>query len=212
MTTSSDAKPLAGKVALVTGGSRGIGRAIALELASRGADIAINYFRNHKEARSAQDEIEALGVRCIRITAHLAEAKQVQKLFKAVSDEFGHLDILVNNAASGVQRSAMELEEKHWDWTMNINTKAPWLCAQAAVPLMSEGGRIVNISSLGSNSRVTFSVSNGFDPDWLRSVPGVSDVQRIGNEVVIAGSGPFLAGVPKRRTNLAPTVRHPRGN
>ncbi len=170
MTTSSDVKPFGGKVALVTGGSRGIGRAIALELASRGADIAINYFRNHKEARSAQTEIEALGVRCIRVTAHLAEAAQVRKLFKAVSDEFGHLDILINNAASGVQRSAMELEEKHWDWTMNINTKAPWLCAQAAVPLMSDGGRIVNISSLGSSRVLPLYLSVGVSKAGLEAV------------------------------------------
>jgi enoyl-[acyl-carrier protein] reductase III len=170
MITSNDSKPLAGKVALVTGGSRGIGRAIAIELASRGADVAINYFRNHKEARSTQAEIEALGVRCIRVTAHLAESAQVKKLFKAVSGEFGHLDILINNAASGVQRSAMELEEKHWDWTMNINTKAPWLCTQAAVPLMKEGGRVVNISSLGSGRVLPLYLSVGVSKAGLEAV------------------------------------------
>ena len=155
---------------MVTGGSRGIGRAIVLELASRGADIAINYFRNHKEARSAQAEVEALGVRCIRITAHLAEAAQVKKLFKTVSDEFGHLDILINNAASGVQRSALELEEKHWDWTMNINTKAPWLCTQAAIPLMKDGGRVVNISSLGSGRVLPLYLSVGVSKAGLEAV------------------------------------------
>jgi enoyl-[acyl-carrier protein] reductase III len=170
MTTSQSKKPLAGKVALVTGGSRGIGRAIACELASRGADIIINYFRNHKEARNAQAEIEAIGVRCIRVTAHLAEAVQVQKLFKAVKDEFGHLDILINNAASGVQRSAMELEEKHWDWTMNINTKAPWLCTKEAVPLMSEGGRVVNISSLGAGRVLPYYLSVGVSKAGLEAV------------------------------------------
>jgi enoyl-[acyl-carrier protein] reductase III len=170
MTTSQSNKPLAGKVALVTGGSRGIGRAIACELASRGADIIINYFRNHKEARNAQAEIKALGVRCIRVTAHLAEAAQVQKLFKAVKDEFGHLDILINNAASGVQRSAMELEEKHWDWTMNINTKAPWLCTKEAVPLMSEGGRVVNISSLGAGRVLPYYLSVGVSKAGLEAV------------------------------------------
>ena len=170
MTTSKTFKPLAEKVALITGGSRGIGRAIALELASLGADIAVNYFRNHKEARKTQEEVEALGVRCIRVTAHLAEAAQVEKLFNAVSDEFGHLDILINNAASGVQRSAMELEEKHWDWTMNINTKAPWLCTQAAVPLMKEGGRVVNISSLGSGRVLPLYLSVGVSKAGLEAV------------------------------------------
>ncbi|MDE2802293.1 MAG: enoyl-[acyl-carrier-protein] reductase FabL [Chloroflexota bacterium] len=128
-----------------------MGRAIAHELAALGADIVVSYFRNHAEARAAQQEIEALGVQCLRVAAHLAEPEQVRKLFDAVRDRFGRLDILVNNAASGVNRPGLELEEKHWDWTLNINSKAPWLCTKEAVPLMKEGGRVVNISSLGAN-------------------------------------------------------------
>ena len=170
MTTPEVGKPFTGKIALVTGGSRGIGRSIAIELASRGADIAINYFRNHKEAQSTQSDIEALGVRCLRVSAHLAESAQIQKLFKLVTSEFGHLDILINNAASGVQRPGMELEEKHWDWTMNINTKAPWLCTQAAVPLMKEGGRVVNISSLGASRVLPYYLSVGVSKAGLEAV------------------------------------------
>ena len=150
MTSSQTSKPFAGRVALVTGASRGIGRAIAVELATLGADIVVNYFRNHAEARAAVEEIEALGVQCVRVAAHLGEAEQVRKLMDAVRERFGRLDILVNNAASGVNRPGLELEEKHWDWTLNINTKAPWLCIKEAIPLMSEGGRVVNVSSLGS--------------------------------------------------------------
>lgn len=150
MISSQANKPFAGRVALVTGASRGIGRAIAIELASLGADIVVNYFRNHAEARAAVEEIEALGVQCVRVAAHLGEPEQVRKLMDAVRERFGRLDILVNNAASGVNRPGLELEEKHWDWTLNINTKAPWLCIKEAVPLMGEGGRVVNVSSLGS--------------------------------------------------------------
>ncbi|SVB65628.1 uncharacterized protein METZ01_LOCUS218482 [marine metagenome] len=170
MTTPEVGKPFTGKIALVTGGSRGIGRSIAIELASRGADVAINYFRNHKEAQSTQSDIEALGVRCLRVSAHLAESAQIQKLFKLVTSEFGHLDILINNAASGVQRPGMELDEKHWDWTMNINTKAPWLCTQAAVPLMKEGGRVVNISSLGASRVLPYYLSVGVSKAGLEAV------------------------------------------
>ncbi len=142
---------LSGKVALVTGGSRGIGREICLELARRGADIAFNYFRNHDAARETEAAIEALGVKVLRVRAHLGEVEAIDRLFEAVSGEFGRLDILVNNAASGVMRPSMELEAKHWDWTMNINARAPWLCARSAAELMPEtGGRIVNITSPGS--------------------------------------------------------------
>jgi enoyl-[acyl-carrier protein] reductase III len=143
--------PLTGKVALVTGGSRGIGRAISLELARQGADVIINYARSAQEARATADEIRALGVRCLPLRANLAEPSRIQEMFQRVEKEFGRLDILVNNAASGVQRGALDLELKHWDWTLDINTRAPWLCAKEAARLMPSGGHIVNITSLGSH-------------------------------------------------------------
>ena len=140
----------AGKVALVTGGSRGIGKAIALELGRRGAAIAFNYLRSHDDATQTQREIEGLGVRCLRVKAHLGDPDKIKELFADVANEYGRLDILVNNAATGVQRSAAELKEKHWDWTMAVNAKAPWLCAIEASRLMTDGGSIVNITSEGS--------------------------------------------------------------
>ena len=139
-----------GKVALVTGGSRGIGKAIALELASRGADIAFNYLRGHDSAVEAQREIEDLGVRCLKMKAHLGEKARIEEMFSLVKDEYGRLDFLINNAASGVQRTAAELDEKHWDWTIGINAKAPWLCSIEASKLMDNGGAIVNLTSEGS--------------------------------------------------------------
>ena len=140
-----------GKTALVTGGSRGIGKAIALELAGRGADVAFNYFRSDSAAAETQQEIEALGVRCLRIRSNIADTDKLKSIFATIKDGFGRLDILVNNAASGVQRSAAELTEKHWDWTMNVNAKAAWLCAIEASRLMDKGGSIVNITSQGSS-------------------------------------------------------------
>ena len=142
---------LNGKTALVTGGSRGIGREISLELARRGADIAINYFRNGGPARETKADVESLGRRAVVIKANVAEPQEVSDMFERIGDTFGTLDILVNNAASGVQRPAVDLEPRHWDWTMNINTRGPLLCTKAAVPLMVDhGGRVINISSLGS--------------------------------------------------------------
>ena len=116
----------AGKVAVVTGGSRGIGRAIALELAGQGAHVAFNYLKNHRAARETQSEIEALGVRCLRVRSHLADPDAIASLFAQIGDEFGKIDILVNNAASGVMRPATELDVRHWDWTLDINARAPW--------------------------------------------------------------------------------------
>ena len=159
-----------GKAVLVTGGSRGIGKEIALEFARRGADIAFNYIRSHGAASETQIEIESLGVRCLRVRAHLGDSDKIRQLFAEVAANFGKLDVLVNNAASGVQRSASELEEKHWDWTLNVNAKAPWLCSIEASKLMPNGGSIVNITSQGSQKVLPYYFSVGTSKAALESL------------------------------------------
>ena len=142
---------LSGKVALVTGGSRGIGKAIVLKLASKGADVIINYFRNRQAAEEVAGEAVANGVNVKIIKANVGDAAKVEKMFEAIRQEFGRLDILVNNAASGVARSVLDIDAQAWDWTMNINARAFLLCAQRAAELMNgRGGKIVAVSSLGS--------------------------------------------------------------
>ncbi|MDT8860985.1 enoyl-[acyl-carrier-protein] reductase FabL [Alkalihalobacillus sp. MEB130] len=140
------------KVALVTGSSRGIGRLIALKLAERGYDIVVNYARSKQAALEVAKEIESLGQRAIVVKANVGKPEKIKELFKTIDEEFGRLDILVNNAASGVLRPLMELEESHWDWTMDINSKALLFCAQEAAKRMEKngGGHIVSLSSLGS--------------------------------------------------------------
>ena len=145
------ASSLQGKIALVTGGSRGIGKAIALELGQRGATVIINYLKNHDAAKTAIEELEALGIECTRIKAHVGDEAAIEALVNKVEDQFGRLDILVNNAASGVMLPASELTAKHWDWTMGINARGPWLLSVAAARLMPQGGRIINLSSPGAN-------------------------------------------------------------
>jgi enoyl-[acyl-carrier protein] reductase III len=141
---------LKGKVALITGGSRGIGRAITLKLASEGADVVINYFRRTSQAEATAVEARAKGVRAHIIKANIGEEEKIEALFHEIEVQFGRLDIFISNAASGVARSAMELDTKSWDWTMDINAKAMLLCAQKSLKLMPNGGQIVAISSLGS--------------------------------------------------------------
>jgi enoyl-[acyl-carrier protein] reductase III len=141
---------LKGKIALITGGSRGVGRAITLKLASEGADVIINFFRRRPAAESTAEAARGLAVSAHVIKANLAEPEKIDRMFAEIEERFGRLDILVNNAASGVARPAMELDCDAWDWTMNINARAGLLCAQRAAGMMKDGGVIVSISSLGS--------------------------------------------------------------
>jgi enoyl-[acyl-carrier protein] reductase III len=140
------------KVALITGSSRGIGKATAIRLASLGYDIVINYARSKSAAIETANEIEALGRKVLVVKANVGDVEKIKQMFLQIDEAFGRLDIFVSNAASGVLRPAMELEESHWDWTMNINSKALLFCAQEAAKLMEKngGGKIVSISSLGS--------------------------------------------------------------
>jgi len=141
---------LQGKVALITGGSRGIGRAISLKLASEGADVIINYFRKRSAAELTAQEARDKGVTAHIIKANLGEPEKIGNMFNEIEARFGRLDILISNAATGVARSALDLDTRGWDWTMDVNAKAFLLCAQRAAKLMRNGGKVVTISSLGS--------------------------------------------------------------
>lgn len=141
---------LVGKTALITGGSRGIGKAITLKLASEGADVIINFLRRRSAAEATAEEIRARGVKVHLIKANVGEPEEIDRMFDEIQSHFGRLDIFINNAASGVARAALELDARGWDWTMDINARAFLLCTQRAVKLMPRGGRIVAISSLGA--------------------------------------------------------------
>ncbi|KQL59071.1 MULTISPECIES: enoyl-[acyl-carrier-protein] reductase FabL [Bacillaceae] len=140
------------KVALITGSSRGIGKKIAIKLAQQGYNIVINFARSRSQAEKTAEEIRALGVDVLTIKANVGKQDKIKEMFTEIDERFGRLDVFVNNAASGVLRPLMELEESHWNWTMDINAKALLFCAQEAAKRMevTGGGKIVSLSSLGS--------------------------------------------------------------
>ncbi len=140
------------KTVFVSGSGRGIGRAIALHFAGRGADVVINFFRNRAPAEETAREAEKLGRRALLIKANMGELDELNHVFDEIEKEFGGLDIFIHNAASGYNKPAMEQKPKGWDWTMDINARALLFAAQRAVPLMEKrgGGKIVSLSSAGS--------------------------------------------------------------
>jgi NAD(P)-dependent dehydrogenase (short-subunit alcohol dehydrogenase family) len=147
---------LTGKIALVTGGARNVGKAIAATLADRGAHVLVNYFHSHEQAKQTQRELRARGARVDLLRASVARPEQVDRMFAEIEQRFGRLDILVNNAADGALVPGPEVTDAHLDKALDTNLKGGLRCARAAVPLMRRagGGSIVNISALGGSQLV----------------------------------------------------------
>jgi enoyl-[acyl-carrier protein] reductase III len=162
--------PLANKVALVTGASRGIGRAIALKLAGAGCDVAVLYHNSQDEAEAVCSSVEALGRKSVAVATDVSDPDSVVEAFAAFRQRFERLDIVVSNAATGVLRSALQLTVKHWRRCMETNALALNLLAQQAVALMPDGGRIIALSSLGASRAIPHYAFIGASKAALESV------------------------------------------
>ncbi len=154
MTDISSSLPLSGKVAFVSGGSRGIGRATALKLASAGCDTAILYYNSHEEAEAVCEMIREMGRRAVAVQADVANPSSVAEAFEEFQKEFDRVDFVISNAALGVLKPAMEMSLKHFRRCMETNALALNTLAQNAVPLMTDGGSIVGLTSLGSERAI----------------------------------------------------------
>ena len=143
---------LDGNIALVTGASRGLGRAIAIGFAREGADVVVNYLNNEKAAKETAAEITKLGRRVCLIQADVTSRKDIQRMFKEAENHFNKIDILVNNAGINKRGWFEEITDEDWDLIMETNLKGPFVCSQEIFPIMIKngGGRIINISSVAS--------------------------------------------------------------
>ncbi|WP_449415432.1 SDR family NAD(P)-dependent oxidoreductase [Ochrobactrum teleogrylli] len=140
------------KIALVTGASRGIGRAIAIGMAARGFDVAINDIERQKDAlQEVAQEIQATGRRALTVYADVSNKADVEAMVKKTADAFGRIDAIVNNAGILIASDVEHLKEEHWDSVLDVNAKGTFLVVQAVLPYMKQQkyGRIVNIASIG---------------------------------------------------------------
>jgi 3-oxoacyl-[acyl-carrier protein] reductase len=142
---------LSGKIAIVTGGSRGIGAAIATRLAADGAVVAVNYATHDTEANHVIQKIVQVGGKAIAIRADVSQAEDVHRLFSEVTERFEGLDLLINNAGATHNGPVpiADTTDEIYDWTFAVNTKGTFLCLREAATRMRSGGRIVNLSSTG---------------------------------------------------------------
>jgi acetoacetyl-CoA reductase/3-oxoacyl-[acyl-carrier protein] reductase len=156
-----------GKTALVTGASRGIGRAIAIELAREGAKVAVNFARNEAKAQEVAEEITKLGGTCLLVQADIGNSQEARAMVARVAEEFTHLDVLVNNA--GITRDAMlpNMTDEQWVEVIHTNLDGCFFCTSAAIPIMTAQsyGRIINISSMNGQvpavGQANYSASKG---------------------------------------------------
>jgi 3-oxoacyl-[acyl-carrier protein] reductase len=147
----SDQKQFSGRVAIITGATRGIGRAIALELARRGADVAFNYAKSAEAAESLTKEIEGLGVRALASQCDVANTEAAAEMVRQVKDGFGRIDFLINNAGVTRDNLILRMKESDWDEVVDTNLKGAWNFTKAALRTMLRqegGGSILNISSI----------------------------------------------------------------
>lgn len=206
---------LAGRVALITGASRGIGSAIALAFAEMGADVAVNYRTQQQEAQDVCSRIRGLGRRCTAVQADVAAAADVSRLAETALKDFRQVDIVVNNAGIAKARSLEEITEKDWDETIAINLTSAFLVIQAVLPSMRarRWGRIINIASAAAQ------VGGVVGPHYAASKAGMAGLTHyyathLAREGITANTiapGPIRtamsAGLPALNANAIPVGR-----
>lgn len=169
-------KELAGKISLVTGASRGLGRAIALKLASLGSKVAINYLSNNEAAKKVAADIDEMGSEAILIKADIADSKSVRSMIRKITDRWGQIDILVNNAGIVRNNLILRMSDEDWDKVLDVNLRGAYLCSKFTLRSMmnQNWGRIINIASVagihGNFGQTNYSVAKGGIIAFTKSV------------------------------------------
>jgi acetoacetyl-CoA reductase len=198
-------KPLQDKVALVTGAARGIGRAIAVELASRGASIAIHYRSSGAEAEALAVDLESLGVASFVVQGDVSSKEESKRVMETVMQHFHHVDILINNAGIKRDRTLSKMTDADWSAVLNTNLNGTFFCTRAVLPSMMQRkfGRIVNIASFvgsGSAGQANYAASKGAIVAFTKTVAVEMAQYNITANVISPGytATELVIGMPKR--------------
>lgn len=216
------------KIALITGGTRGIGKALALTLAREGATLVLNYKQKEDTARAALEQIEALGAQAVALKADLEDPEQLDSMFREIDRRYGRLDFFISNAAASAFKRILDLNVRNLDRTFALNVRAFVLGAIRAVPLMKQGGRIAVLSSYGSirayPTYANLGSAKAAIEAWVRYMaiefaPYGINVNAVNGGIIETDSSAFfyrvpgmpplenvLAKVPKRRQGTAQEV------
>jgi glucose 1-dehydrogenase len=197
---------LKGKVAIVTGGNSGIGKAIVLELAKQGANIVIDYVVHPEAEQELEAQLHALGDRAIGVKADVSQYSELQKLFAAAVEEFGRVDIMVNNAAVETRTSILDTTEQQYDKVLAINLKSAFFGTQLAAQQMIKqggGGRIINISSVHEDWPMPGNTAYCLSKGGMRMLTRTAGVELAPHNILVVGVGPGAVATPINTSTMA---------
>jgi len=201
---------LKGKVAIVTGGNSGIGRAIVLALAEQGANIAIDYVINPEATQELEQEVMALGDQAIGVDADVSQVDQLQSLIDMAVQKFGRVDIMVNNAGIETRTSVLETNEAQYDRVMAINLKSAFFGTQLAARQMIKqggGGRIINISSVHEDWPMPGNTPYCLSKGGMRMLTRTAGVELAPQGILVIGVGPGAVATPINKSTLDDPAR-----
>jgi glucose 1-dehydrogenase len=190
---------LANKVAIVTGGNSGIGKAVALELAKQGASLVIDYVSHPDAAEAVEAQITALGAQVIGVQADVSKLDDLQRLFAAAVDRFGHVDILVNNAGVETRTSILDTTEAQYDMVLDINLKSAFFGTQLAAKQMIKqggGGRIINMTSIHEDWPMPGNTAYCLSKGGMRMLTRTAATELAAHNILVVGVAPGAVATP----------------
>jgi glucose 1-dehydrogenase len=194
-----ESSSLKGKVAVVTGGNSGIGKAVALALAQQGANVVIDYISNEQATEELERQIVALGDQAIGVEADVSKVEDLEKLIKAAVDAFGKIDVMVNNAGVETRTSVLDTTEGQYDKVMDVNLKSAFFGTQLAAKQMiaqGEGGRIINMTSVHEDWPMPNNTAYCLSKGGMRMLTRTAAVELAPHNVLVVGVGPGAVDTP----------------